>query len=231
MKAPKGGKQGTLIDKGYLYRVLRNRVYRGEAVHKGKAYPGEHEAIVTDKVWDQVDAILQGNRHARSSNSRMQTPAPLKGLIFTDTGAAMTPTATKKRGKLYRYYVSMDVIKNRTTEHDCGGDQAPDRLPAGMVEDAIVTEVRRILQTPEVVTQVLAALKRDQVSEAEAIAALHDFSTLWAQLFPLEQARIIQLLVRRVTVTAAGLEVDIRREGVAGVIREMIAPRDMEAAE
>lgn len=224
-------KQGTLIDKGYLYRVLRNRVYRGEAVHKGKAYPGEHEAIVTDKVWDQVDAILQGNRHARSSNSRMQTPAPLKGLIFTDTGAAMTPTATKKRGKLYRYYVSMDVIKNRTTEHDCGGDQAPDRLPAGMVEDAIVTEVRRILKTPEVVTQVLAALKRDQVSEAEAIAALHDFNTLWAQLFPLEQARIIQLLVRRVTVTAAGLEVDIRREGVAGVIREMIAPRDMEAAE
>ena len=54
-------KQGTLIDKGYLYRVLRNRVYRGEAVHKGKAYPGEHEAIVTDKVWDQVDVILQGN--------------------------------------------------------------------------------------------------------------------------------------------------------------------------
>ncbi|MCE8538168.1 recombinase family protein [Ruegeria pomeroyi] len=224
-------KQGTLIDKGYLYRVLRNRVYRGEAVHKGKAYPGEHEAIVTDKVWDQVDAILQGNRHARSSNSRMQTPAPLKGLIFTDTGAAMTPTATKKRGKLYRYYVSMDVIKNRTTEDDSGGDQAPVRLPAGMVEDAIVTEVRRILQTPEVVTRVLAALKRDQVSEAEAIAALHDFNTLWAQLFPLEQARIIQLLVRRVTVTAAGLEVDIRREGVAGVIREMIAPRDMEAAE
>ena len=220
-----------MIDKGYLYRVLRNRVYRGEAIHKGKAYPGEHDAIVTDKVWDEVDAILQGNRHAWSSNSRMQTPAPLKGLIFTDTGAAMTPTATKKRGKLYRYYVSMDVIKNRTTEDDNGDDQAPTRLPAGMVEDAIVTEVRRILQTPEVVTQVLGALKRDQVSEAEAIAALYDFNTLWAQLFPLEQARIIQLLVRRVTVTAAGLEVDIRREGVVGVIREMIAPRDMEAAE
>jgi site-specific DNA recombinase len=48
---------------------------------------------------------------------------------------------------------------------------------------------------------------------------------------PAEQARIIQLLVRRVTVTAAGLEVDIRREGIAGVIREMVAPREMEAAE
>ena len=54
---------------------------------------------------------------------------------------------------------------------------------------------------------------------------------LWSQLFPAEQARIIQLLVRRVTVTAAGLEVDIRREGIAGVIREMMAPRRLVAAE
>jgi site-specific DNA recombinase len=38
-------KKGTLIDKGYLYRLLNNRVYRGEAVHKGTAYPGEHDAI------------------------------------------------------------------------------------------------------------------------------------------------------------------------------------------
>ena len=50
-------------------------------------------------------------------------------------------------------------------------------------------------------------------------------------MFTLEQVRNIQLLVRRVTVTAAVLEVDIRPEGVAGVILEMIVPRDMEAAE
>lgn len=79
----------------------------------------------------------------------------------------------------------------------------------------------------------LAALKRETgaASEADAIGALHEFGALWSQLFPAEQARIIQLLVRRVTVTAVGLEVDIRREGVAGIIREMVAPRRMEAAE
>jgi hypothetical protein len=43
--------------------------------------------------------------------------------------------------------------------------------------------------------------------------------------------RVVQLLARRITVTAAGLEVDIRREGIAGVVREMVAPRTMEAAE
>ncbi len=35
----------------------------------------------------------------------------------------------------------------------------------------------------------------------------------------------------QITVTAAELEVDIRREGIAGVIREMVAPRNLEAAE
>lgn len=185
---PKPG-QDARLDQSVLSRIAALKTMSVKELKTewerllGSAAPNN---IVTDKLWDQVDAILQGNRHARSSNSRMQTPAPLKGLIFTDTGAAMTPTATKKRGKLYRYYVSMDVIKNRTTEDDSGGDQAPVRLPAGMVEDAIVTEVRRILQTPEVVTQVLAALKRDlkplSQTYADQDAFLHDVPRLIRQI-------------------------------------------------
>ena len=202
---------------------------RGLAMHTGKSYPGEHAAIIDADLWDSAHSILQESPRKRANNSRSRIPALLKGLIFSDTGAAMTPTSTKKGVKLYRYYVSMDVIRNRET----GEETAPMRLAAGMVEDAVVTEVRRILQTPDVVTQVLAALRRDGsgASEADAIAALHEFNALWSQLFPVEQARIIQLLVRRVTVTSAGLEVDIRREGITGVIREMVAPRRMEAAE
>jgi len=222
-------KQGKLIDKGYLYRLINNRVYRGESLHKGKSYPGEHDAIIDEDLWDRAHAILRESPRKRANSSRSQTPALLKGLIFSDTGVAMTPTSTRKGARLYRYYVSMDTIKNRET----GAETAPMRLAAGMVEDAVVTEVRRILQTPEVVTQVIAAVKQQDsaVSESDAIAALHEFNALWAQLFPAEQARIIQLLVRRVTVTAAGLEVDIRREGIAGVVREMVAPRNLEAAE
>ena len=220
---------GQPFSRGALFHLLRNRLYLGEIRHREAHYPGEHDAIIDANLWDHVHAILQESPRKRANNSRAQTPALLKGLIFGDTGAAMTPTNTKKGTKLYRYYVSMDVIRNRET----GEETAPMRLAAGMVEDAVVAEVRRILQTPEVVTQVLAALKRDGVgaSQADAIAALHEFNALWSQLFPAEHARIIQLLVRRVTVTKAGLEVDIRREGIAGVIREMVAPRRMEAAE
>ena len=163
-------KRGRPIDRGALYKLLHNRIYRGEITHKDKAYPGEHDAIIDDGLWDRAHAILQESPRKRANNSRAQTPALLKGLIFSNTGAAMTPTSTKKGAKLYRYYVSMDVIRKRET----GEETAPMRLAAGMVDRAVVTEVRRILQTPEVVTQVIAALKKEQgaVSEADAIAAL-----------------------------------------------------------
>jgi hypothetical protein len=220
-------KQGTLIDKGYLYRLLNNRVYRGEAVHKGKSYPGEHEAIIDARLWEQVHDIMGESPRKRANNSRTQTPALLKGLLFTATGAAMTPSSTKKGTRRYRYYVSMDLLKNRETSDD----GIPRRLPADTVEAAVIAEIRRVLRTPETTAQVIAALDRDNIPEAEAIDALRHFPKLWGQLFPGEQARIVQLLVRRVTVTAEGLVIDMRTDGIAGVMRQMMIPRQLEAAE
>ncbi|HBG98534.1 MAG TPA: resolvase, partial [Rhodobacteraceae bacterium] len=46
-----------------------------------------------------------------------------------------------------------------------------------------------------------------------------------------EQTRIVQLLVRRVTVTSEGLVIDVRTDGVSGVMRDMMAPRKKVAAE
>src|SRR4051812_5040418 len=39
-------KTGRPFDKGAVYKLLTNRVYLGEAVHKGQSFPGEHAAIV-----------------------------------------------------------------------------------------------------------------------------------------------------------------------------------------
>lgn len=52
-------KRGRVIDKGFVYQLLRNRVYLGEAVHKGTSYPGEHKAIIDRLLWDKVQSILQ----------------------------------------------------------------------------------------------------------------------------------------------------------------------------
>src|SRR4051794_9972511 len=125
-------KQGKPIDKGYLYRVLNNRVYLGEAVHKGEAHPGEHEAIVSRDLWDKVHAVLKESPRKRAAHTRARTPAILKGLIFGPTGAAMTPTHTRKRGRLYRYYISTTLLRT-------GSDDCPiRRVPAEEIETAVI---------------------------------------------------------------------------------------------
>jgi len=67
----------------------------------------------------------------------------------------MTPTHTKKASRLYRYYISMDCLKGRETSFET----APRRLPAGMVEDAVVGEIRKLIRAPEIVARTVAALK------------------------------------------------------------------------
>jgi site-specific DNA recombinase len=220
-------KRGKLIDKGFLYKLINNRVYLGEAVHKGTAWPGEHEAIIDRELWDKVRSILQESPRLRAKNTRRQMPALLKGIIFTATGAAMTPTATKKGTRLYRYYVSMDLIRNRPT----GETSGPLRLPAGMVEDAVIGEIRRMIRAPEIAARTIRALREDSstIDEKAVVKALGEFDQLWAALYPAEQTRIVQLLVERVTVGENGIAVDLRQEGLGSVLRDMMAPRQTEA--
>ena len=61
---------GRVIDKGGLYRILRNRVYIGLAVHKGAACPGEHAAIVSQPLWDKAQSILRESPRTRACRSR-----------------------------------------------------------------------------------------------------------------------------------------------------------------
>src|SRR5512144_3161481 len=107
---------GKPIDKGALYKILKNRLYLGEAVHKGTPYVGEHEAIIDRATWDKVHAILAENTVARANGTRAQTPALLRGLIFAPGGRAMTPSHSRKNGRLYRYYVSSDAIRQGYSE-------------------------------------------------------------------------------------------------------------------
>ncbi len=208
---------GQLLDKGVLYRLLNNRVYIGEAVHKGVSYPGEHEAIIDRKLWDQVHAILKQSPRKRAAGTRAQTPALLKGLLFGPDGAAMSPTHTRKGGRLYRYYISQSVMKRGT------GACPIRQVPAAEIERIVIDQIRSLLQTPEVIVQTWrAARKTDKhVAESDVRAALLEFEPLWNELFPAEQARIVELLVERVDLQPDGIDLRLRVEGLTSLCSEL----------
>jgi site-specific DNA recombinase len=208
---------GHLLDKGVLYRILSNRVYIGEAVHKGVSYPGEHEAIIDRKLWDQAHAILKQSPRRRAAGARAQTPALLKGLLFGPDGAAMSPTHTRKAGRLYRYYISQSVMKR-------GTEACPiKQIPAAEIERIVIEQIRSLLQTPEVIVQTWrAARKADKgITENDVRNALLEFEPIWNELFPAEQARIVELLVERIDLQPDGIDLRLRIEGLTSLCSEL----------
>jgi site-specific DNA recombinase len=208
---------GHLLDKGVLYKLLNNRVYVGEAVHKGTSYPGEHQAIVDRKLWDQVHALMKDSPRKRAASARAQTPAILKGLLFGPDGAAMSPTHTRKSGKLYRYYISQSVMKR-------GTDACPVRqVPAAEIERIVIEQIRSLLLSPEVIVATWRAAQKAGTSlgENDVRIALVEFEPLWAELFPAEQARIIELLVERVDISVTGIDLRLRVAGLTSLCNDL----------
>ena len=77
---------------------------------------------------------------------------------------------------------------------------------------------------PEIVARTWAAAKREgeeEITEREVTILLADFGTVWNELFPAEQARVVQLLVVRVDVHEDALEVRIRAEGLVSLVGEL----------
>jgi DNA invertase Pin-like site-specific DNA recombinase len=218
---------GRPFDKGAVYKLLINRTYIGEAVHKGKSYPGEHAAIIPRDLWDRVHAILAESPRARAARNRDRPPALLRGLLFGPDGRAMSPTHTRKRGRLYRYYVSQSVLQGGAAANN----SAVRRLPAGEIEGLVMAQVRALLRQPEVVVGTWPAARAEapDLTEAEVREALGRLDPLWDELFPGEQERIVRLLVERVTVTDAGAEIRLNLEGLAGLARDMAAQQAQEA--
>jgi hypothetical protein len=222
--SPRGGKSWT---KGAIYKVLANRIYLGEAVHKGVAYPGEHAAIIDQRAWDKAHAVMADPAHRRGAATRAQVPALLKGLIFGPNGRPMSPSHTRRRGRIYRYYVTREAIAE-------GYDTcAVTSVPAADVEGAVLDHVRKLLAAPELIARTWAAAKRegnDDIIEREVTILLADIATVWNELFPAEQARIAQLLVERVDVQEDALQVRIRAEGLASLVGELRQQGERRAA-
>jgi hypothetical protein len=95
---------GIPFARGSLFYLLKNPVYRGKIVHKGKVYEGEHEAIVDEDLWERVQMHLAEKAPPRRRPTNDPQRALLSGLLADPEGRQIVPTYATKGTRRYAYY-------------------------------------------------------------------------------------------------------------------------------
>jgi site-specific DNA recombinase len=163
---------GQPLGRGAIYLMLQNRIYRGQIVHKDKGYPGEHEAIIDETLWNDVQAILAENRFDRARGKTGHQPSLLTGILFDAHGGRMSPTHVNKKGSRYRYYISRSLLEGSTKVKSEG-----QRIPAAALESLLVRRIRDWLAEPTLVLQVLQKAVPDAVTQKRLVERARDFAT------------------------------------------------------
>ena len=121
---------GRAFEYGSLRCILSNRLYAGQVEHKGKLFPGRHEAIVDEQLFEVAQTVLAILSSSAVSGPKLVSGSLLQGLIVDRHGRTMGPVHTTRNGQRFRYYVT----------HPKGigeGDPAAFRLAADAIENVI----------------------------------------------------------------------------------------------
>ena len=214
-------RRGNPFCKQVLYKILHNRMYLGLMIHKGKSYPGEHEAIIDQDLWESVHQYLARDPQEKKSKTmtRNSPPALLRGLLFAPNGTRMLPSSVRKKnggGKAYRYY-----LDSRSNSYGKGPDTFG-TLGADQIEGVVIGQLLQTLQSPASIQAVWDAVRSQtpELDEAHVVVAMRNLGALWQTLFPQEQLRLINLLIERVQLTGESVEIHWRQSGWSSLAQE-----------
>jgi site-specific DNA recombinase len=197
---------GQKLSRGSLYLMLQNRIYRGDITHKGDAYPGEHQPIVDEALWDQVQVTLAENRVDRATGADAKQPSLLAGLVFDDTGERLTPSHAVKKGTRYRYYVSRSLIVG-TAKGTSGGR----RIPAANLESLVINRLRDFLVDQGAILDAIRHQHADGAAQSRRIARGLKIAEELESLTPDRMRAMLMAVVNRVDIKPDRVDINVRR--------------------
>jgi hypothetical protein len=214
---------GRPLARGALYLMLQNRVYRGEIVHKENSYPGEHEPIIDEKLWDEVQRQLAANRFDRATGAGATQVSLLAGLIYDDMGKRMTPTHANKKGTRYRYYVSPGLVRGNRLQAPRGR-----RIPAGDLERLVEERLRQFLQSDAEVFVAIEPRVGEVNDCSEVVTRAADLAQRWPGLAPAERRAILSTVVDRIDLLHETVEIRICPGRLPAVLRGETGPQELQ---
>jgi hypothetical protein len=180
--------------------MLQNRIYRGETVHKDKSYPGEHEAIVDEALWSEVQSTLTENRADRMLGTAEKQVSLLSGILFDAQGERMSPTHATKNNTRYRYYISRSLLA-RTEKH------SGQRIPAASLETLVIDRIHNWLGDQAAMLDIIQSHASDAATQKRLMVGLEQYLAIWPGLKADDIRKFVLSIVVRIQVHADRIDI------------------------
>ncbi len=197
----------AVFSRGSLYEMLQNPLYLGQIRHKKLTFPGQHKAILKKELWDRVQKRLASNRPPDAVHGGTSEASWLTGLLFDADGNRFTPSHTTKRGRHYRYYVSLAATQGRKAD----GRSAP-RMPAREIEGIVLKELEAVPALPHRLLQLIS----DTPSDPEEMNAIVQGANAFGKQLGRHEAMI--KAVTKVVLGTDGVTISVCRRTLREVI-------------
>jgi DNA invertase Pin-like site-specific DNA recombinase len=198
---------GLSFSRGALYTILKNPIYRGLIPHKGEVHPGDHDRIIDEPLFREVQTALASAGPGEKAKTKRSSPAILKGLVFDAAGHRLQPTHSARGAWKYRYYVSSPLLRGQSAEgHGI-------RVPAADLETIVITTLADRLKDK--------ARLKDTLGQACPASALPEVISAGAQLAKnissqlVEATGLLQDLIARIVVSKAAIRMEIKVKALA----------------
>jgi len=192
-----GSRGAVWFGRGSLNHLLKNPLYIGQVRYKGDWYAGQHQPIVDQALWDDVQAALRSQTAEQPKEPRTREPSLLAGLLYDAEGRRLAPTYGVKKGVRYRYYVTAEGHDGRPERALRFSAPALEKLVVDRLVEWLEAASERLSNSMD--AQLIGTLLHDAKDDVEALRA--GTST--------DQRNSIRQLVGRIVVGERELELHV----------------------
>lgn len=194
-KMVKGSKTSKIFYPKIISNMVKNPIYTGHIKFKDMLYSGEHQAIITDELFDAVSKIKQTKQTGGQPTIEYYDDSLLKDVL--ECGCCQSPmsvTTVKRGNKRYRYYLSHHAHRYGRSKCKLGP------VSASELEMLIIHTIKPLFKNPSFIQELANETKVMDIScqEREAFDAMKSFEIIFSSLTLSGQREIINLLINKI---------------------------------
>lgn len=186
-----------------IAKILNNPTYIGKVRHHTKIYEGQHEAIVSEELWEQSRQVLKENGTPRVKRNTKHGSL-LTGKCFNPSGEMYGQTYTLRKNIHYRYYIL------RSSSHRIKGQE---------LETLVFETIRALAEQPEHWQECW----RKQTEHLIEEEIQHRWQTIWRNWLQMPNGprqEIAKQVIDRIVITKHQVTIRLGYEGIGNVARD-----------